>query len=273
MLFYFFEYMKKAILYLLVYLFVAQLLVPFLLIAIIVLFAYVADVPSDFLLDNAYVENAIYVLSDLVVLIYFLRRHEVKANLVNNSKPIVYLFMVLIGISYFVFCTFISGALDLKSANEEDISSLISTPIGVFDAILLAPVCEEVVFRCAILYNLFLWRRSFWFAISISAFVFAVLHFDFTGLPFYLLFGVIAGLTVMYTGGILPAVLFHISNNALCYVELHIVGDGLSLYERAGADLSWTLVAVSVIVAAWCLILLKKKTKFSEYGITEKEAC
>lgn len=265
--------MKKALLYLLVYLLVAQLLVPCLLIAIIFLFAYVVDVPSDPLLDNAYVNGIIYVLSDFVVLVYFLRRPEVKANFVNNSKPIVYFFTVLIGFSYFVFCTFISGALDLKSANEEDISSLISTPIGVFDAILLAPVCEEVVFRCAILYNLFLWKRSFWFAVLFSAFVFAIFHFDFIGLPFYLLFGIITGWIVMCTGEILPTVLFHISNNVLCYVEFHIVGDGPSLYERAGFGLSWTLVAVSVFVAAWCMILLKKKTKFSEYGATEKETC
>jgi membrane protease YdiL (CAAX protease family) len=95
--------------------------------------------------------------------------------------------------------------LTLKTA-----SGLISVLVAIG---LVAPVCEEVLFRGA--FQGTLEQRGPVRAIAWTALVFACIHlnpFNFIGLIF---FGVGFGLVVWRTGSILPAILWHTLNNSV----------------------------------------------------------
>jgi len=83
-------------------------------------------------------------------------------------------------------------------------------------AVVLAAVCEEILFR-GILMQL-LARGGRWrSAIFVSALLFAVFHLDFIGLLPRTLLGVYFGILVWRSGSIFPAMLAHGANNLLAF--------------------------------------------------------
>lgn len=83
-------------------------------------------------------------------------------------------------------------------------------------AVVLAAVCEEILFR-GIMMQL-LARGGRWrSAIFISAVLFAVFHLDFIGLLPRTLLGIYFGILVWRSGSILPAMLAHGANNLLAF--------------------------------------------------------
>jgi membrane protease YdiL (CAAX protease family) len=86
-------------------------------------------------------------------------------------------------------------------------------------AVVLAAVCEEVLFRGLMMQLLARggrWRS----AIFISALLFAVFHLDFIGLLPRTLLGIYFGILVWRSGSIFPAMLAHGANNLLAFALL-----------------------------------------------------
>src|SRR5207244_2305490 len=80
--------------------------------------------------------------------------------------------------------------------------------------VFLPSVCEELAFRGFILTGL---RRHFrtWTAILISSFLFALYHLNvFQALPTFFL-GVVLGMLAVYSGSVLPGMLFHLLHNGM----------------------------------------------------------
>ena len=88
--------------------------------------------------------------------------------------------------------------------------------ILMLGAVVLAAVCEEVLFR-GIMMQLLARGGRWWSAIIISALLFAVFHLDFIGLLPRTLLGIYFGILVWRSGSIFPAMLAHGTNNMLAF--------------------------------------------------------
>lgn len=134
----------------------------------------------------------------------------------------------------------------LPDTAGETLTKIISTPGGYFVIALLAPVVEEVVFRGAILRTLLSGMENKWGAICISAFWFAIIHFNPAQMPHAFLMGWLMGWLYMRTGSIVPGVVFHWSNNTVAYlISVAYPGDDMKLVDIFGGN--ETAVVMSVV--------------------------
>ncbi len=88
--------------------------------------------------------------------------------------------------------------------------------ILMLGAVVLAAVCEEILFR-GVLMQLLARGGRMWSAIVISALLFAVFHLDFIGLLPRTLLGIYFGILVWRSGSIFPAMVAHGANNLLAF--------------------------------------------------------
>jgi membrane protease YdiL (CAAX protease family) len=79
---------------------------------------------------------------------------------------------------------------------------------------LIPALCEEFLFRGALMKFLLIFARNKHNAIFLSAFIFSAFHGQFYGFFPRLFMGVILGYIVMYSGSIWPAIMAHFVNNA-----------------------------------------------------------
>ena len=89
----------------------------------------------------------------------------------------------------------------------------------VIGTVIMAAVCEEIMFRGFIL-TAFKERIHIWGAIIITSLGFAIYHFDPWGLPEYAVIGIFFGWLVVRTGSIFPAMIAHASFNFLGIIIL-----------------------------------------------------
>ncbi|MDW8051200.1 MAG: type II CAAX endopeptidase family protein [Armatimonadota bacterium] len=88
-------------------------------------------------------------------------------------------------------------------------------------AVVLAPIVEEFVFRGALFQVL--WQRTgrVWLSAFVSGYLFAVIHPQFLGGVFHLtVFGAVAALAYAHTRSLLPCIVMHALNNGALMVML-----------------------------------------------------
>jgi membrane protease YdiL (CAAX protease family) len=93
---------------------------------------------------------------------------------------------------------------------------------GYFAVGLLAPVCEELVFRGAILRALLGSISRHWLAIAISALLFALIHANPAQMPHAFLVGLLLGWLYYRTSSIVPGIVYHWVNNSVAYVVYNL---------------------------------------------------
>lgn len=106
----------------------------------------------------------------------------------------------------------------LETANDAALNRLInmggaSTFIMLLMIVLLAPLCEELLFRGMFFEKFF--RNSFWLPIIVSGLLFSCLHISTTFLSFalYAMLGFIFGFLYKKTGNLSLCLILHILNN------------------------------------------------------------
>jgi uncharacterized protein len=85
----------------------------------------------------------------------------------------------------------------------------------------VVPVVEELVFRGVLLQS-FRGHVSFWFAASMQAAAFTLMHEEWLAMPFLMVFALVAAWLVRRSGGLLAGMVMHAVNNA--YAVLMLVG-------------------------------------------------
>jgi membrane protease YdiL (CAAX protease family) len=124
-----------------------------------------------------------------------------------------------------------------------DTIEALDTPAGLV-ALTLAPgVCEELLFRGALL-GLLRRRLPLWGAILAQAVAFSLLHASATRLPHTLALGVVYGLLTVRTRSLWPAIAAHVAHNLL---SLRL---GAELEVWISHPAAWAVAAIGVL-AAW----------------------
>lgn len=98
-------------------------------------------------------------------------------------------------------------------------------PIGYVALGILAPFAEEVVFRGAILRKLLsmMPNSKHWIAITISALLFGIIHFNLAQGTHAFLIGLLLGWMYYRTGSIIPGFVFHWINNTISYILVNLL--------------------------------------------------
>lgn len=92
-----------------------------------------------------------------------------------------------------------------------------SWPIAVivlFVVVLVAPFCEEVVYR-GMLWGALERRWGRWAALAVSTIVFALAHLEFTRFPLLVVVAIPIGLARLFSGGLLASIVAHQVTNVL----------------------------------------------------------
>lgn len=167
-------------------------------------------------------------------------------------RPLFYL-LLLLGLQMIIWLTAYPFVIAMEeagysfSAASQSASAMSSTGTMLFYSIAVAPICEELVYRGFVLR--YLERYGRWFAVSISAFLFALMHGNIVQFPIALVAGLLFGyITVQYS--IHTAIAVHIGNNL--FVEginrLSLVDAQLSLRVDSVVSMAALLVTLVALV-------------------------
>lgn len=166
--------------------------------------------------------------SSVVVLVLFLylRWAEVSRSYVQ-SRPWATLFWCALAAMGAIIPSQCLQELMPKLPNivEEEFDMILRDRWGYFAIGLLAPVCEELVFRGAILRALLRWTPRHWLAIAISALLFALIHANPIQMPHAFLIGLLLGWLYYRTDSIVPGIVYHWVNNSIAYVVYNFYPD------------------------------------------------
>jgi uncharacterized protein len=100
-------------------------------------------------------------------------------------------------------------------------------------------VGEELLFRGVIQKEIYVHTNRAHFAIWITAFIFAILHFQVTGFAAKFLIGVILGYSYHFSGSLILPIILHMLNNGLATVAYYLAGDeALEATQSSGGEVS-----------------------------------
>lgn len=216
--------MKKTILYLLIFV-AAQLIIGFIANTISKLWFPEVESSTVLLISSA--------ASSILVIILFiaLKWCPVSRNYIRTKPWGTLIWSALLAIGLVIPVTwaqeFIPEAIR-KDLIGETLVEMLKTSEGYFIICMLAPLAEEIIFRGAIIRALTKWWQergksnvsSEWFAIIISAILFAAVHANPAQIPVALVFGILLGWLFVKTGSIVPGTIVHWINNSFAYVML-----------------------------------------------------
>ena len=117
---------------------------------------------------------------------------------------------------------------------------------------MLAPLCEELVFRGAVLRALLRWTPRHWVAIAISALFFALIHVNPAQMPHAFLAGLLLGWLYYRTDSVVPGIVLHWVNNSIAYVVYNLYPDpDMQLIDLFGTQRH---VAAAVVFSLFILL-------------------
>ena len=139
----------------------------------------------------------------------------------------------------------------IESQNEHS-STILSGGIAlaVIYTVLLAPICEELVFRGLIISSLEGTTKK-WLAVVISAILFSVVHLpSLIALGYTFLLAMVLGFVYIKTKSLIPCILMHMAFNASNY--LLFIPKNVGLY---------ILLAISIPLAVYAVIDIFRKAR------------
>lgn len=125
----------------------------------------------------------------------------------------------------------------------------------------IAGIGEELVFRGLIMRKLLLGTGNPHIAIWGSAFIFAVIHFQFYGILPRMMLGVLFGYFYLWTGNIRVPIFAHIFNNGLAVTIMYLHNVGIVKTDLESMDdVPLSIVGFSLIATIGLMFLLRNYT-------------
>ncbi len=123
------------------------------------------------------------------------------------------------------------GVDQASSAVGEAFEDLMLDPgqaVMLFLAVwLVAPICEEVLFRGALWRALEHWRLNRWVIFAVTTLIFSVAHLELLRTPLLIVVSLPIGLARMLSGNLLSSIVAHQVNNLLPAISLLLMGLGV----------------------------------------------
>ena len=160
-----------------------------------------------------------------------------------------------------VMATLFTEQFDLVDNAAPIIVQLMDNIWGIILITCLGPLLEELIFRLAILGGLLRWTPiNPWISIIISAFLFALAHWNPAQTPVAMAMGIMLG-TFYWRSGLWLSLSVHIFNNTLAAVEYRI-SPNICLTDRIGGPLTaWTSIILCTVFVLYCMNKYIQETK------------
>jgi len=209
------------------------------------------------------------IIYTLIVITLFLalKWTPVSGNYIKSKPWSVLAWSALVGVGMLIPSEWLTEQLPaLPDRLEQAMKNIINTPGGYAAIGLLAPLCEEIVFRGAILRTLLsIFRSKAWAAIALSALLFALIHANPAQMPYAFVVGLLLGWMYWRTGSIVPGTLLHVVNNTGVYLTDRLLPQADTLQDIFGSEINvLKAVVCSLLIllpALWQLHLRMKKAE------------
>ena len=240
--------MKKALLYTLVFVAI-EALIPSLIGLMLGLFK--ASIPPDSARMMIISLTAANVVT--IALFLYLRWAEVSRSYVRSRPWDVFFWSALAAVGMVIPSTCLQEQMpELPNLVEQEFDMILKDRWGYFAVGLLAPLCEELVFRGAVLRALLRWTPRHWVAIAISALFFALIHVNPAQMPHAFLAGLLLGWLYYRTDSVVPGIVLHWVNNSIAYVVYNLYPDpDMQLIDLFGSQRH---VAAAVVFSLFILL-------------------
>ena len=180
----------------------------------------------------------------------------------------------LIAIVACIFGTFAGDLLieitNLPDLIKDEIKDLANNTWGILAIAIFGPIAEELLFREGVCGYLARNGMSPGKAIWISAILFGLVHVNPAQVFIAILIGLMLGVIYIKTGNIVITCIIHILNNSYAVIQTRMLGDkadDFSMVEWIGGD---AVAGICIIVGfALCFYLLRKM--WEEYPIENRE--
>ncbi|WP_185863238.1 CPBP family intramembrane glutamic endopeptidase [Blattabacterium cuenoti] len=225
-------------------------------------------------------ENMIFSISytlPFIFLFFFISRQAQKKSLTIDLSMSLSPWYIYFIIFCMMFCMIIineyisslvpkEGPIlgNMYKEIEEFLISEIQNPIPFFSTtVLLAPICEEVLFRGIILNGMLKNKIHPIKAILFSSFLFGLTHLN----PWQFVGGIIIGSFIGFiyfiTSSIIDCILLHIFNNAFAVFTMFLFMKNKDFFapKKISLDINFVLILIIsfIIVMSGSIFLLKKK--------------
>lgn len=221
----------------------------------------------ELLLPNAGVAviNGIYYLPFVVlpVAAYMLRHPGIGAGMRLNALPVLpTLSAALLGLLSVYVASMLSAAWG-AGLDALGLRGLSGAPVARNEAELLTSIlalaaipaiCEELLFRGFVLSA---WEsRGTWFAMGVTAALFALLHANLYGVPAYLLVSAVAGYLAFALDSLYAAMVYHTVYNTSCLVLPYLAAGQESADVVIDAAAVFSLAVQTAMIAAMMAMIL-----------------
>lgn len=124
---------------------------------------------------------------------------------------------------------------------------------------LIAPVCEELLFRFALLKPMR--KCGDWFAVITSAVLFSVFHGNFDQAPYALAVGVILGIVAVRSGSVIPSIILHSVNNIIVSAVNYLPKDIeiFNAISEIASSICTAIILFGFVALLWLFFTMKKK--------------
>lgn len=128
---------------------------------------------------------------------------------------------------------------------------------GIMAVCVVAPIAEELLFREGLCGYLARNGMHPWKTVWISSIIFGLIHANPAQIPFAILLGLMLGIIYMRTGSVVVSSIVHILNNSLAIIMILVMGDAVrdfSLVEWVGGKtIAGSCIIVGFTVCAYIL--------------------
>ncbi len=209
--------------------------------------------------------NALYYLPFMLlpVGLYMLRQPGLVPAMRLNALPVLpTLSAALLGLLSVYVASMLSAvwgtaldALGLRGLSGAPVpQSEAELVTSILTLAAMPAICEELLFRGFVLSA---WEsRGTWFAMSVTAVLFALLHGNLYGIPAYLLVGAVAGYLAFALDSLYAAMIYHTVYNASCLVLPYLASGQGEADIAIDAATVFSLALQTIMIAAMMAMLI-----------------
>lgn len=160
------------------------------------------------------------IVADIIIFYVFLwRKYCPVSRDYMRSRPLkVALWCVVASLGTIIPSMWLEEQLSFLPNISQSADELLGSPLGYIAVVVCVPICEEVVFRGAVIRALLGWRNNGKLAVIVSAIMFAVVHVNPAQMPHAFLLGLLLGWVFVRTDSVIPGIIIHGTNNLIVFI-------------------------------------------------------
>lgn len=205
-----------------------------------------------------------------IVIIMLIRQFGLQKAFSRLGCSVPNAVLAFIGIFLGTFASNILVELcHLPNSMEEEFLGMSQGVLGILAIGFIGPVCEELVFRGAVMRPMLSQGVNPWVVVFTSAAVFGIIHWNPIQIPFAMMIGFMYGIVYLRTGSLVITTICHIINNTTSVVMMNRMGkESLEATFVGEFGMTTTIIALiaSLVLCIVCLKLFWERSQPQSYA-------